>query len=305
LNRCESFFRGQLTREADKTWLASFHMTGTAQQWYVVLERDQGMPFWEQFRQLRHQRFGPALSTNHLADLARLPFTSTVDAYMEVFQARMAHAGRLLPLQQAQLFTGGLPEHVRVDVELHDPQDLHRAMRLARAYERRNTAPLALPVPPGQSPRHPVMGQAALPAASGAQSSARGAASTSPRPFKYLTPAEMAERRKQGLCYNCDESYVQGHKCARLFYLEAADYIMEEPDDDNVEEPAADAANTMFDPEKPMISLAAIAGVRTEDIMQVYIQLGNHQFVALLDSGSTHNFVRGDVARRVNVGPLL
>jgi hypothetical protein len=70
LNRCESFFRGQLTREADKTWLASFHMTGTAQQWYVVLERDQGMPSWEQFRQLCHQCFGPALSTNHLADLA-------------------------------------------------------------------------------------------------------------------------------------------------------------------------------------------------------------------------------------------
>jgi hypothetical protein len=109
----------------------------------------------------------------------------------------------------------------------------------------------------------------------------------------------MAERRKQGLCYNCDEPYVQGHKCARLFYLEAADYIVEEPDDDNVEEPAADAANTEFDSEKPMISLAAIAGVRTEDTMQVYVQLGNHQFVALLDSGSTHNFVRGDVARRV------
>jgi hypothetical protein len=37
LNRCESFFCGQLTREADKVWLASFHMTGSAQQWYYVL----------------------------------------------------------------------------------------------------------------------------------------------------------------------------------------------------------------------------------------------------------------------------
>jgi hypothetical protein len=137
---------------------------------------------------------------------------------MEAFQERMAHAGRLLPLQQAQLFTGGLPTHIRVDVELHDPQDLHRAMRLARAYERRNTAPLALPAPPGRSPRCPVVGQVALPAPSGAQSSARRSASTSLRPFKYLTPTEMAERCKQGLCYNCNEPYVQGHKCARLFY---------------------------------------------------------------------------------------
>jgi hypothetical protein len=114
----------------------------------------------------------------------------------------------------------------------------------------------------------------------------------------------MAERCKQGLCYNCDEPYVQGHKCARLFYLEAADYIVEEPpeDDDGPDAPVADAT---FDPDKPMISLVAIVGIRTEDTMQVYVQLGNHQFVALLDSGSTHNFVQGDVARRLCSSPCL
>lgn len=32
LNRCERFFHGQLSHEADKVWLASFHMTGTDQQ---------------------------------------------------------------------------------------------------------------------------------------------------------------------------------------------------------------------------------------------------------------------------------
>jgi hypothetical protein len=170
-NRCESFFRGQLTREADKVWLASFHMTGSTQQWYYVLERDAGRPSWENFHLLCHQRFGPALSTNHLADLARLPFGASVDAYMDAFQAQLAHAGNLAPLQQAQLFTGGLPEHICVDIELHDPQDLHRAMRLARAYERRNSSKvLALPAPPNalraapprgrlaghpQQPRHP------------------------------------------------------------------------------------------------------------------------------------------------------
>jgi hypothetical protein len=32
INRCKHFFRAQLTREADKVWLASFHLIGTAQQ---------------------------------------------------------------------------------------------------------------------------------------------------------------------------------------------------------------------------------------------------------------------------------
>lgn len=54
--------------------------------------------------------------------------------------ARMAHAGPLSPLQHAQLFTGGLPEAIRIEVELHAPQELQRAMVLARAYEHKSAA---------------------------------------------------------------------------------------------------------------------------------------------------------------------
>lgn len=58
------------------------------------------------------------------------------------------------------------------------------------------------------------------------------ALSSTTRTFKRLSPEEMAERRMMGLCYNCDEPSVCGHKCACLFYLEAQDYTVEEADDD-------------------------------------------------------------------------
>lgn len=32
-------------------------------------------------------------------------------------------------------------------------------------------------------------------------------------------PVEMMERRRQGLCYNCDEPFIRGHQCKRLFHL--------------------------------------------------------------------------------------
>ena len=37
----------------------------------------------------------------------------------------------------------------------------------------------------------------------------------------------MEERRKQGLCYNCDEKWQVGHKCkgAKLFLLEGVNEI--------------------------------------------------------------------------------
>jgi hypothetical protein len=33
----------------------------------------------------------------------------------------------------------------------------------------------------------------------------------------------MEDRRSKGLCFNCDEKYVRGHRCKRLFYIESAD----------------------------------------------------------------------------------
>lgn len=114
----------------------------------------------------------------------------------------------------------------------------------------------------------------------------------------------MAARRKQGLCYNCDGPYVHGHKCARLFYLEAADYIVEEPDDAAATPAATVAAPTdqpPYDPDAPLISLSAITGIRTEDTMQIRIRVGDQEFTTLIDSGSTHNFISAPAAHRAGL----
>uniref|UniRef100_A0A453MRM9 Uncharacterized protein n=1 Tax=Aegilops tauschii subsp. strangulata TaxID=200361 RepID=A0A453MRM9_AEGTS len=50
------------------------------------------------------------------------------------------HASGVTAQQRADLFVGGLPDHIRVDVELWGPQDLQSAMYYARAFERRAVA---------------------------------------------------------------------------------------------------------------------------------------------------------------------
>lgn len=50
LKRCGRFFRALRTPDSNKVWLTSFHLTGTAQQWYYVVERDTGEPTWEDFK---------------------------------------------------------------------------------------------------------------------------------------------------------------------------------------------------------------------------------------------------------------
>jgi hypothetical protein len=61
LNRCKKFFWGQRTDEAFKVWLAAYHMVGVAQEWYMRLECDEGMPSWLRFKECCNLRFGPPI----------------------------------------------------------------------------------------------------------------------------------------------------------------------------------------------------------------------------------------------------
>lgn len=122
LNQCEQFFRGQRTLASERTWLASYHLRDAAQTWYYALEQDEGgMPSWERFRDLCLRRFGPPVRGSRLAELGRLTFTGTVQDFADRFQALACHAPDVSGRQRADLFIGGLPDHIRVDVELREP----------------------------------------------------------------------------------------------------------------------------------------------------------------------------------------
>jgi hypothetical protein len=172
LNQCDQFFRGQRTLAFDHTWIASYHLRGATQTWYYALEQDEGgMPPWERFRDLCLLLFGPPIRGSWLAELGRLPFTFSVQDFTDRFQTLVCHAPGVTARQRTELFVGGLPDHIRVDVEMRDPQDLQSAMYYARAYEQRalamqqsfqgrGTRPPPRPAPAAPAPTRP-----ALPAA--------------------------------------------------------------------------------------------------------------------------------------------
>ncbi|XP_071680352.1 uncharacterized protein [Lolium perenne] len=308
LNQCEQFFRGQRTLSTDRTWIASYHLRGAAQTWYYALEQDEGgMPPWERFRDLCLQRFGPTLRGSRLAELGRLAFTTTVQDFADRFQALACHAPGVSARQRADLFVGGLPDYIRVDVEMREPADLQTAMYYARAYEQRALAmqqvyaqrgsarPAPRPAPTPTAPPRPA--PAAAPAGPPAPT----------RPFKRLTAAEQLERRRQGLCFNCDEKYAPGHTCARLFYLETVD-------DADVETLTAElAAATVteagvttyapVDASTFVVSLHAMAGIKTAKTMLLPVTINGERLTALVDTGSTHNFLSNTAMRRLALQP--
>jgi len=215
-----------------------------------------------------------------------------VEDYQDRFQALLPRAGRLEEAQRVQLFTGGLLPPLSLQVQMQNPQSLVTAMSLARQFELMEQCTAAQTKAPGRG-----ILQAPGPRQALSQPPASRAAASlvlvDGRPVKRLTQAEQDERRRLGLCFNCDEKYSRGHNkvCKRLFLL---DCVVDDDDD-------TDAAEDTQDLESPVFSLHAVAGVLVADTMQVQVAVGATPFTALLDSGSTHSFIAEEAARHTGL----
>jgi hypothetical protein len=77
-----------------------------------------GSPTWKDFIKLISARFRPAVRSNPLGDLSRLQFSASIEDYQNQFLILLAHCEGLREEHQIHLFTAGLPEPLKTDVEL-------------------------------------------------------------------------------------------------------------------------------------------------------------------------------------------
>ncbi|KAF7154148.1 hypothetical protein RHSIM_Rhsim01G0093400 [Rhododendron simsii] len=112
-------------------------------------------------------------------------------------------------------------------------------------------------------------------------------------PFKTLTPKEMDAKRAKGLCFNCDERFVKGHRCQKKqLYVIIGDE--EEEEDIGQDNPGVDVA-TLKD--EMLISIHALAESNSFRTMRVVGTIKGKEVVILIDSGTTHNFIDLRVAK--------
>ncbi|XP_039827557.1 uncharacterized protein LOC120689329 [Panicum virgatum] len=295
------------TPERRRVPYASLHLTGSAQLWFCRLELTTGTSSWHRFTQLVQQRFGPSMTDGLVGEMMLLRRDGIVDDYTDKFLALACRDAELTESQLVQMNTASLVNPLKTDIALRRPTSLDDAIMFARAYEQRmllsasnpghtwsiRSASRAASTPATAS--HTPSASAHESASSAAAGSGGTMSLTSTLPRRRLSPAEMSQRRAEGLCYNCDEKFVTGHRCKKLFVIEIVGF------DDADTNPTAATISATDD--TPGISLHAIIGVRARgcQTIKVLVSIGNMTGIVLLDSGSSHNFINVDMARRAGV----
>lgn len=123
-------------------------------------------------------------------------------------------------------------------------------------------------------------------------SSATGSSTTVVTPaysrIVRLSSEELARRRLKGLCFNCPKKFSKEHLkvCAKqgTYYLEIQSI-------DDVEDGASE--------EDMQVSLCVVTCISSPSTLKFDAVITDHNFVALVDTGSTHCFFNTDTTCRM------
>eukprot|EP00253_Pinus_taeda_P017878 PITA_17878 len=207
---------------------------------------------WDKFKKYLTECFDQ--ESAFLGRLTKLRQTGKVDEYITTFEALAFRTRGLSDVFYMECFISGLKEAIKAHVQLHHPPTWIEACKVDRNVER---ALAALATHPNFT-------------AKGRTTQAHSTTQT--LKVQKVSPVEMDERRKQRLCYYCDEKYSPGHKCKepKCFQIDATDYISLEKDPP-LEEPEAVEEDNQKDnvPDEPVILLHALAGISSPQTLKI------------------------------------
>ncbi|XP_022007185.1 uncharacterized protein LOC110906345 [Helianthus annuus] len=265
--------------DADRLTISSFYLDDVASDWYDWLQCHHLLTTWEEFTIALQKRFRSPDLEEPEGQLAKLQQTSTVSEYRNKFEEI---SNRLILLPRAFLvscFISGLRPDIKQSVLVHKPQTLDDAMEYALKHEQR----LLLEKGVGRVSLGSSKGLLPTPKTTTSTTSSVSPAQLKSLPpnigFRKLSPAEIATKRSQGLCFKCDEKYSWDHKCKagpQLLFFDD-----DPPDSDSS---LASLISTVSD--------GTIAeSLQMEEAKLTPLSLIMHCPI-LLDGGSTHSLVQ-------------
>lgn len=207
IRKCNKLFSHHVVPENQKLYLATLSLEGEAESWYSGFVHEGQDLSWDSFIEEIIARFSPETHVNPIGELKKLQQTGTVDEYRKQFEELKDWALARNPTLNEEFFMdcflGGLREEIQLGIQELKAASLKELIRLARVEEAKLEAWLKRSrlvnkgVGIGSFQKTGTVLQPKI--------TATPSLETRTLPIKGLTRDQIAEKRKKGLCFSCDE----------------------------------------------------------------------------------------------------
>ncbi|XP_026441777.1 uncharacterized protein LOC113340943 [Papaver somniferum] len=309
--KSERYFHLNNIEEHLKVNIAAIYLEGKAEKFFLNFQINRPRITWSDLVLHLCARFENPIEENFVGSFNKLIQSSTVDDYYEEFESLKSLMLNMNPSLTdtyfVMRFLSGLKEEIGKSVSMFQPATLSEAFSLARLQEQKFNLAASATKPftrsfmmqyssPTFPPKPILTSPKSVPTTPKSLfTSPSKPTSTSPT-TKRLTQEDMNRRRAQGLCYNCDEVYKQGHFCKgkqKIFMLqvESTDSTETEEEEEVFEETTESLVQSDIE-----VSLHALTGSATGDTIRIPGLLHKRKVSILIDSGSTTSFIDSTLA---------
>ncbi|XP_061369480.1 uncharacterized protein LOC133312325 [Gastrolobium bilobum] len=306
--RTESYFRMHQVPDNLKRQLAGLRMEGSAGPWFQWVFSSGTVQIWEEFVKAVRERFGDPDHRDSRGVLSKLTQTGSLQDYMREFERLMNQVTGMNDDLLMTIFVSGLQPEIRGAIELHWPTTLHQAMRLALAYSahhaelrssfhtsqkksfvRSNSQTnYTVTQPPDMQTTSNGSSVPSLPPISSIPALPSTETSTTRLPVRRLSNEDLQRKRDLGICYTCDERWTSKHRCKAKMLL-----LIGEPEDTQMEQEEEIVWGMEQRNESRVdAALHSLSGTGNPRSLQLLASLKGKKVEVLVDSGSSHNFVR-------------
>ncbi|GJY23087.1 ty3-gypsy retrotransposon protein [Tanacetum coccineum] len=208
--KAEKYFRYYETPDESKVEIASMYLEGDALDLFAWISAEHNHLYWEELVKILHENYGPAEFQNPDEHLCNIKQTGTVQEYRQEFAKRVARVHDWPDHCLLGVFLSGLKEELKVDVRIHKPRNVFKAVSLALEFEAKSR--------PTSNPRGPnALSYNKLNSSSTLARDQRNPPATSQNTSSLVQSknwdTERQNRRDKGLCFRCNEKFAPGHRC--------------------------------------------------------------------------------------------
>ncbi|GJX09585.1 immune-associated nucleotide-binding protein 9 [Tanacetum coccineum] len=261
---CKQFFLIDNTQPKEKVWIISVHLSDKALLWHRQCIKTMGENVgWDVYKEAIIQRFSLVFK-DLMVKLKNAKYDKSAKEHQDLFDTLLCRVD-VSEDHALSLYLGGLPTELEMSVRIDSDSS--------------NKPPL-LPLPSANSISNP------------------NPTTILKSPVrKHLTQKECKEKRAKNLCFYCNKKFVHGHKYeGQVFALVVLHMKELEVEFEDAQEELDELENE----ELPQISLNAFKGASSFQTMRVVGIIANkYKLLILVNSGSTHNFLDINVAKRM------